>query len=177
MQRMATRSVTRILLVVTGLTAVSLPGCTKYRHKARSTDAIRFLTDIKLKQETYFQKHGKYVDTTKKSGCSFDEADFHPPAIASGGAEWGIECPRDKDRYPGWCALGATPWPQSVNYQFVTVGWQPGEDCTPPTEYISDPTRRWWYAEARGDLDGDGVYSTFSYSSEHKEVEFYNVGE
>ena len=163
------------LVVLAILTVVAVVSYSKYTRKAKMMEAIDFLTNIKMKQETYFGTYGQYVDTAS-SPATFSSSDFYPSSIAGGNKPWSISCPDDQSSYPGWCALGARPTDDEVNYQYVTVGWQ-NNDPDPPSDYIEFPERRWWYAEAKGDLDSNGVFSTFRFSSEQKDVFYWHEAE
>ena len=163
------------VVVLAILSVVAGVSYSKYIRKARTTEAITFLSDIKMKQESYFQTYGHYVDTSS-SEASHGTSDFYPSPINGGDKKWEIKCPDDLPAYPGWCSLGSRPTSETVNYQYVTVGWQAG-DAEPSATYIKNPERRWWYAEARGDLDENNIYSTFRLSSELTEVIFFNENE
>jgi prepilin-type N-terminal cleavage/methylation domain-containing protein len=167
--------VTVVIIAILGL--VASVSYQKYIRRARTTEAISFLSDIKLKQETYFQTYGQYVDTSSAQ-ASHGDSDFYPSPITYGRKKWEINCPGDAASFPGWCALGARPTghENEINYQYVTVGWQTG-DPDPPEQYIRDSGRRWWYAIARGDLDGNNLFSTFLLTSELAEVNYWNENE
>ncbi len=165
-----------LMVVVTILVVLSLVAVVSYKkyiRRGKNMEAIYMLGDIGMKQATYFGMYGQYVDT--RSGPSaFGDGDYYPAgSIANGDKPWSILCPDHQSSYPGWCALGSRPSSATVNYQYVTVGWAPG-DPSPPTIYIKNPERHWWYAVARGDLDGNGVHSRFIMSSEVSEVYYYN---
>jgi len=167
---MVTVVILAILSVVAGISYK------KYMRKARTTEAITFLSDIKMKQETYYQTYGQYVDTSASESAHSD-SDFHPTVISGGDRKWEISCPQDANSYPGWCALGSRPTGGTTNYQYVTVGWAP-EDPEPSNVYIKDPERRWWYAVAHGDLDtASANKSTFILTSEVTEVYYFNENE
>ncbi len=167
-----------VTVVILGiLTVVATVGYRRYKIKAMSTEAISFLSNIKMKQETYFQTYGQYVDTSNAE-ASHSDSDFYPPfpsgETTSENMKWEIECPADKSQYPGWCALGARPTGGKTSFQYVTVGWE-SDDAAPSSNYIKDPTRRWWYAEARGNLDGlHGLYSRFILTSEVTDVMIFD---
>lgn len=164
------------VVVLSILSVVAVVSYSKYVRKARTNDVISFLADIKIKQETYFSQYGHYVDTTAASGASYGDSDFYPSSIAGGEKPWAIHCPADQLTYPGWCSLGAHPGSDTVDYQYVTVGWAP-DDPNPPADLISNPQRRWWYAIGRGDTDSNGVYASFVFSSELKEIMVFNETE
>ena len=161
------------VIILAILSTVAVVSYKKYLRRGKNMEAIYFLSDIGIKQTTYFSIHGQFVDTSS-SPSTFDEGDFFPTPITNGDKPWGLTCPADKMTYPGWCGLGARPSTANVNYQYVTVGWEPGVTTAPPARYIKDPNRHWWFAVARGDLDGNGVYSTFILSSEVTEVYYFN---
>jgi len=165
--------VTVVILAI--LSVVAGVGYQKYIRKARTTEAISFLADVKMKQETYYQTYGQYVDTGN-SESSHDDSDFYPPEVDDELHKWEITCPQDAGSYPGWCALGCRPTDGETRFQYVTVGWQP-EDPPPSEVYVKDPDRRWWYAVAHGDLDGNQKKSTFILTSEVTEVYFFNENE
>lgn len=154
------------------LSTVAVVSYKRYLRRGKNMEAIYFLSDIGMKQSTYFGAYGQYVDTSATAN-SFDDDDFYPTSIAYGNKAWGIVCPDNKDSYPGWCALGARPGSSMVNYQYVTVGWAPG-DSDPSDLYIKEPARQWWFAVARGDLDGNSRYSTFILTSEISEVYYFD---
>jgi len=163
--------VTIVILAI--LSVVAGVGYKKYIRKARTTEAIAFLSDIKMKQETYYQTYGQYVDTSNAE-ASHADSDFYPQDITGGDKKWEISCPEDAASYAGWCALGSRPSGGVTNYQYVTVGWSP-EDPEPSEVYVKDPDRRWWYAVAHGDLDeATPRKSTFILTSEVAEVYFFN---
>jgi len=158
------------------LSTVAVISYKRVMYKARMGEAIAVLADIKMKQVTYFSLYGQYVDTSANQ-ASFAESDFYPQPIGGGGKTWGIRCPDDQSSYPGWCGLGVRPANvNDVNFQFVTVGWAPG-DPDPPANFIQDPDRHWWFAVARGDLDNNGIFSTFILTSEIAEAIFQNETE
>jgi prepilin-type N-terminal cleavage/methylation domain-containing protein len=171
--------ITVVILAI--LSVVATVGYKGYVHKARTTEAVSFLATIKMKQVTYFQTYGQYVDTSTAES-TFTDSDFYPSLSASGAnndlqMNWGIECPDDKSQYPGWCALGARPTGGKTYFHYVTVGWSP-DDANPPAAYIKDNTKRWWYAEARADQNQDGLHwSTFILTSEIVEPWIFNESE
>jgi len=161
-----------VLAILSILSMAAVMSYQRYIRNARSMEAIHMLADIGVKQATYFSLYGQYVDTTT-SPIKIDEgnsADFYPSTVGAGYQPWSIACPNTDAQLQGWCALGVTPSANRVRYQYATCGWGPNETGTPPTTRISDPTRKWWYAVARGDIDGNGQYSTFVFSSEVSEV-------
>jgi prepilin-type N-terminal cleavage/methylation domain-containing protein len=174
-------SIIELMAVVTILSILSIAAVASYRkysQRGKNMEAIHMLSDIGMKQAMHFSLYGFYVDTTANPGNGFLYSDMYPATadIPGGQVDWNISCPDDADAYPGWCALGVRP-SGKVNYQYVTEGWAPGD----PTGIISTPgasakpiildtSRQWWYAVARGDLDQDGTFKTFIFTSEVNEV-------
>jgi prepilin-type N-terminal cleavage/methylation domain-containing protein len=151
-EMMVTIVIIAILAVVAGV------AYSKYTRKAKNTEAVTVLSDIKMKQVTYYQTYAQYVDTTGGggAGCNFNDSDFYPPNVDGGDKKWEIKCPDDQDAYPGWCALGAKPTGETTDFQYVSVGGTVDEGCTPPETregkiFIKNPNAGdgWWYAEAR----------------------------
>lgn len=168
-------SIIELMAVVTILAVLSMAAVMGYRRyilRGKSMEALHMLADIGMKQAMYFSLYGQYVDTSNSNPAGHINSDFYPADIGGGGKDWSISCPDLSGSNPaeGWCALGFRPSSGKVNFQYVTVGWAAGEGGTPSTTYILDPTRQWWYAVARGDLDNNGLYSTFVFSSEVSEI-------
>jgi len=171
------------IAIIAILSVVATVGYKRYIHKARVSEATAFLASIKMKQETYFQTYGQYVDTTQNlPAWQHGNSDIYPSLTSLDSPvemSWAIDCPDDQDSYPGWCALGARPTAAGTTgnpttyFQYVTVGWAP-DDGTPPQQYIKDPDRRWWYAVAHSDMDRDGILSTFILTSEITTPHMFN---
>jgi len=151
--------------IVAILSVVAVFSYKRYMRRARATEGIAFLMDIKMKQETYFSTYSQYVDTGNLV------TDFYPASsqfIGSGKeglAFWNWDCtvsPPPNVAVRGLCALGLSPTGEVIKgqeangyvtyFQFVTIGWEPG-DGPPPVAYIADPSHRWWFARARTFFD------------------------
>lgn len=163
-----------VVAILAVLSTVAVFSYKAYMRKARTQEAIAFLMDIKMKQDTYFMTYSRYVDT----GANPD--DFYPVMTASpvewlaGGTTWDCDSPPNM-AITGFCALGIRPTSQHTWFQYVTIGWAPGDPAPPAApdgQYIQDPTRRWWFARARGFAGGDGYSLPFELrmSSEVNEV-------
>ena len=158
-----------IVVVIIGILATT--AIASYKHftrRARVQEAIAFLGDVRIKQETYYQTYHRYVS----SGAN--PTDWWPSSMdwVNYNATWGIDCNNagDASAHPGWCSLGAGfPADQETNFQFVVVARDPAKPSTPPKAYIKEPTKDWWYARARADFDVDNVFSDISLSSEMRE--------
>jgi prepilin-type N-terminal cleavage/methylation domain-containing protein len=143
-----------VVVILGVLSIVAVTSYNKYIQRSRMQDAVAFLMDIKLKQESHFQIYSQYVDTGNTEN-SFYPDPFPPDMLPR---PWLITCPYSNpaDKLAGWCTLGARPASDATYYRYITIGWQPG-DGNPPTEYIKDPTRRWWFARAKSPLDKSGT--------------------
>lgn len=158
-----------IVVVIIGILATTAMGSYKhFTRRARVQEAIAFLGDVRIKQETYYQTYHRYVS----SGSS--PTDWWPAGMdwVAFGVLWGIDCNNSGDAltHPGWCSLGAGfPATQESNFQYVVVARDPSAPSVPPAQYIKDPLKDWWYARARADFDIDGEFSDISLSSEMRE--------
>ncbi len=152
-----------VVAILAVLATVAVFSYKSYMRKARSQEAIAFLMDIRMKQDTYFMTYSRYVDTGDNADDYFPTMLSSPTEWLPGGAEWDCESPAST-AIGGFCALGIRPTTQYTWFQYVTLGWQPG-DAAPPAspegQFIRDPTRRWWFARAKGYAGGDGFSLPF----------------
>ena len=137
-----------VVAIVAVLAVVATFSYKRYMRRTRIMEGTSFLMDIQMKQESYFMTYSRYVDT----GANSD--DFYP---ANGDFQnkklpitWGWNCAATglATGPTGFCLLGIVPQSPYTYFQYVTIGWQPGK-ADPSTDYIRDPTKRWWYARAR----------------------------
>ncbi len=157
-----------VVVIIAILATIAVASYKRFSRRARVQEAIAFLGDVRIKQESYFQTYHRYVSSGNSA------VTWHPPAMdwILGGNFWGIDCNKtgDQQSHPGWCSLGAGyPANQEVQFQFVVVGRDPANPTTPPTTYIKKPAQDWWYARARADFDVDGQFSDIFLSSEMRE--------
>ncbi len=157
-----------VVVIIAILATIAVASYKRFSRRARVQEAIAFLGDVRIKQESYFQTYHRYVS----SGTT--PTTWHPASMdwMMGGNLWGIDCnlAGNQAAFPGWCSLGAGyPANQEVQFQFVVVGRDPANPTTPPTLYIKNPAKDWWYARARADFDVDGIYSDIFLSSEMRE--------
>ena len=156
-----------VVVIIAILATAAVASYKRFSRRARVQEAIAFLGDVRIKQESYFQTYHRYIS----SGNSGES--WHPGSMdwMLGGNVWGINCnlTGDQQSYPGWCGLGAGySAKQEVQFQFVVVGRDP---ASPQSSggYIKDESQDWWYARARADFDVDGNYSDIFLSSEMRE--------
>ncbi|MBL6976077.1 MAG: prepilin-type N-terminal cleavage/methylation domain-containing protein [Deltaproteobacteria bacterium] len=150
-----------VVVAILGILAtVAVVSYKRYIQRARLTEGIAFLMDIKMKQETHFATYSFYVDTAATL------TDFWPVTAGfvgshkEGLAFWDWDCTETSPplAIEGFCRLGIYPTGevyegletlgQATHFQYMTIGWEPG-DPNPTQPWIHDPTRRWWFARAR----------------------------
>ena len=168
------------VVILSILATVAVFSYKRYSQKARTQEAINFLYEIKLKQETYYQSYGQYVTAGKRPVIL--------PSKEYGGepTPWEVDCKNGDATDLAWCDLGARTNFDSCNegtgqctyFRFATEGWAPGvgdpgalslaNKTVDPI--IRDPSRRWWYAWAEGDLDLNKEFSGFILTSEGNQV-------
>lgn len=157
-----------VVVIIAILATVAVASYKRFSRRARVQEAIAFLGDVRIKQESYYQTYHRYISSGTNT------SDWYPKNMdwMLGGNVWGIQCnlAGDQATYPGWCGLGAGyPSGQEVQFQFLVVGRDPANPITPSTIYIKKPEQDWWYARARADFDVDGVFSDIFLSSEMRE--------
>jgi prepilin-type N-terminal cleavage/methylation domain-containing protein len=186
MKRRTERGFTLLELMVTVvilsiLATVAVFSYKRYAQQARTQEAINFLYEIKMKQETYYQAYGQYVTAGLNPLILPSEANDKGDAIP-----WEIDCESGSTTELQWCDLGpkanfnVCSWGtgQCTSFRFATVGWAPGAvapgSVTIASQAIDpvirDSSRRWWYAYAEGDLDLDTEFSGWLLTSENNQV-------
>jgi prepilin-type N-terminal cleavage/methylation domain-containing protein len=167
-----------VVAILAVLSTVAVFSYKAYMRKARTQEAIAFLMDIKMKQDTYFMTYSRYVDT----GANAE--DYYPTMLSSptewlpGSSTWDCDNPPNQ-AILGFCALGIRPTTQYTWFQYVTMGWAPG-DAAPPDAadgpIIRDPTRRWWFARAKGYAGSDGYSLPFELRLTSEVSEVMQIG-
>jgi len=140
-----------VVAILGTLSVVAVASYKGYMKRAHAQEAIAFLMDIKMKQETYFMTYSQFVDTGVSPEDMFPTLNMIPDRWLQGGNSWDCVNPAS-NTIRGFCALGLMPKQEMTHYQFVTMGWQPGDvipAASPQGPWIRDPTRRWWFARAR----------------------------
>ena len=139
------------------LAAIAIPTFTARVHKAKTSEAIAFLGEIKKQQESYRADFGQYCAVSASGTTGWNPA-------AGGGGE---PVPWTTDA--NWDQLGANPQGY-VRFQYLTVAGPPN---TTPNNFGFGSTLGytgtdfWFVSRARADLDEDGVLVTFeSYSAQ-----------
>lgn len=134
-----------IVVTIVGILAgIAVPGFKRYIYRARATEGVAFLQEIRARQETYRLDNGLYADP-----------DVNPSAVPADGE------PAAFDRTDAdWVQLGALPDATAVRFQYDIRTGNPG---TADTALGIDGSDFWYVATATADLDGDGT--TFFFES------------
>lgn len=151
-----------IVVAILGvLAAVAIVSYRRYVLRARVNEAYSMLGMIRMRQESYRSEFSQYCDVSGPT---------HDGTTGALGTFWPSSAPgRDPvDWYAGlpanseWNQLGVRPTGM-VYFRYDTVAGQPG--VTPAfgggLNYGASSGDAWWAGHAYGDLDGNGVRSTF----------------
>ena len=153
--------------IVAVLATIAVVSYKKHIQRARVTEGMTFLMDVKMKQETYFSTYSQYVST----GTSHN--DFFPAKAAFLGApqrgkyafwDWDCNLASPSTAVAGLCALGLLPTGDVVagqtgfmtRFQYTVVGWSPAQTYNAQPPYIFRPNTRWWFGLGRTFWNEDG---------------------
>jgi len=155
-----------VVVIIAVMATAAVASYKRFSRRARVQEAIAFLADIRIKQESYYQTYHRYVAT--------ENGDWWPKDMnwQTLDVVWGIDCskPGDVSAHQGWCALGAGyRADEQANFSFMVDARNPAVPVVPPVQYVKNPNQDWWYARARADFTNDGVYSNIYLSSELRE--------
>ncbi|NOZ01707.1 MAG: prepilin-type N-terminal cleavage/methylation domain-containing protein [Deltaproteobacteria bacterium] len=159
-----------VVAIMGVLATIAIVSYKKYMRRARLTEGITFLMDVKMKQETYFSTYSQYVTT----GAQL--TDFYPPSTdflgagkEGGMAFWKWDCTAANLQPPfdGFCALGIVPSGEVLeghaadgwvtHFQYLVQGWSPGGLANPGPPYIFRQGTRWWFALGRTFWDSNAT--------------------
>jgi type II secretory pathway pseudopilin PulG len=156
-----------VVAIIGVLSVLAITGYRKYAYASRNAEAVQLLGGVRAAQMAYYQANGVF--------CGSPDADTWPrdiPSIDSGKIRWADpDDPIPADN--AWRDL-AVESPGSVWFRYQVAAGRPGEDGGPA---IRNPQRPWFWAQANGDFDGNGVLSTFEVTSEKPEVYRFNENE
>lgn len=145
-----------VVVILGVLATVAVFSYKRYMRKARMQEGVAFLMDIKMKQETYFATYSQYVDTGDNENDFFPaDSQFDPASLPVPWGQWDCSSSGLSKAQRGFCDLGLVPAAPETWFQYVTIGWAPG-DQNPPSDFIKDASRRWWFARARTYWDSAG---------------------
>lgn len=136
-----------VVAIVGILAAIAVPAFRGYINRSRTSEAVTFLGEIKLRQESYRSEFGQYCAV---AGSTWGT--WNPAVLPTGGTSgtWVSNA--------NWRSLGATPDSQ-VRFQYATIAGAPG--TTPPGGLGYAGNDFWFVSQAIGDLDEDGNLVTF----------------
>lgn len=135
MRRFTPVEISIAVAIVGSLLAVALPAFSRDLHGSRFVEPTEGLARIGAAAVAYAEAHQRFPDSVPLT----------PAAPARGTRE--ADQPGTWDG-PTWQALGFRPSPEGVPHAFAF-------------SFESTSGGRGFVAQARGDLDGDGVLSTF----------------
>jgi prepilin-type N-terminal cleavage/methylation domain-containing protein len=135
-----------IIVVILGVLAtVAIPQYQGYVYRSKTTEAVGFLAEIKMRQESYRADFGQYCKV------SADAEDFYPSTKPTPKHQaWGSSAL--------WTQLGAVPPGGQVLFSYATVAGTPGDVSADATARGFTGSDFWFFSRAKGDLDGDEIY-------------------
>ncbi|MFT3921888.1 MAG: prepilin-type N-terminal cleavage/methylation domain-containing protein [Myxococcales bacterium] len=140
-----------VVAIIGILAGIAIPKYIGYLYRAKTTEAVGFLADIKGRQEAYKSEYYQYCNVSK------DDDDYYPTGnpIATP-RSWG-------NGTAGWRSLGLSPPGGAVRFVYQSIAGAPG--TKPAGDLGYDGTDFWFISRAKADLDADGTFVTFeSYS-------------
>jgi type IV pilus assembly protein PilA len=149
-----------VVAILGVLAAIAIVSYARYAQRAHSTEAYNLLGMIRMRQESYRSEFSQYCDVSSGShDGNSGAATSYWPASTPGRrpVDWYASVPAE------WTQLGVRPT-GAVYYRYDSVAGNPGvvPSFGGGLGYTSAPNQdAWWAAHAYGDLDGDGVLSTF----------------
>ena len=135
-----------VVAVIGVLAVVAIPAFTSYLMRARTTEAVTFLGEIRQRQESYRAEFGSYCSASAMSGSAVSGGAWNPRTLPAGNKV--LFDPSLDD----WDQLGAAPDGPSY-FRYRTTAGPPG---TNPGVPGYDGSQFWFIAQAQGDLDADG---------------------
>jgi prepilin-type N-terminal cleavage/methylation domain-containing protein len=146
-----------IVVVILGVLAtIAIPSYISYVYKAKTAEAVGFLSEIKAHQESYRADFGQYCNVSDTATAYYP--DDQPTDVPKA---WGSSA--------AWTQLGAVPG-GAVLFRYLTVAGAPGTTDLPskhgfPGDLGYTGSDFWFVSRAKGNLDNDAEYVVFeSYS-------------
>ena len=146
--------------IMTVLSVVAVVGFRQHMSSARGTEALSVIQAIRSAQESYMAENKMYVNvSTSKGGV-----DWYPqPVQNTKRAAWSNSKHLDNER---WQQL-APSIKQTVMFGYLVNAGVPGS-VIPDLQVKRGPDLKapqpsdWYLIQARGDVDGDGLYSLYA---------------
>lgn len=162
-----------IVVVIIGvLTTLAINNHTEGpRDAVLRAEAASMLAAVRMAQASYYNAFGEYA------GDPRHWAEWPPavPTPESGRLDWNLDACDGGFHCVQWHQLGVrSPGPVRLQLRF-----RAGPADTGPAEIVLDDQqgRPWFQVQARADLDGDGVLSTFEATSNTSGMWIQNEGE
>lgn len=150
-----------VVVILAILATVATVGYGKWQQRARRSEAVGGVNDIRMKQDTFYNTYSRYVvAAVDEEDYAGDKGDW--AAEEFGLFTWNESCP---DATNGWCNLGFKPpmtrfgTGEYTWFQYLTTGWTPNPPFVPAE--IDNPNERWVLAKARGLPSGVGGSTQF----------------
>lgn len=143
-----------VVVIIGILAVVAIPKYSSYVQKAKTSEAVGFLSEIKAHQESYRADFGQYCDVSQSWTAYYPSNDPSDVPLA-----W------DPTSAVGlrWAQLGAIPPGRSTLFSYMTNAGPPG--TSPPGGLGYTGADFWFVSRALGDLDRDNINVMFeSYS-------------
>jgi prepilin-type N-terminal cleavage/methylation domain-containing protein len=165
-----------VVAIIAVLAAVAVVAYTRHIKSSRLTAERNFCASIMALQETYFQRHGMYLDASDGGaalgavyplvGTEFEAKEWKPDPA--------------NDNHPNWMTLGAHP-EQNVTYFVWRVEASYPDTSNPlnghvlygkagqygvPAQPPSGATpHAWFYIEGESDMESSSTFNTIIYAS------------
>jgi prepilin-type N-terminal cleavage/methylation domain-containing protein len=174
-----------VVVIIAILAAVAVVAYIKHIKSSRLTAERNFVSSIMAQQETYYQRHGFYLDA---SGSANAVGTPYPLGTAQFEAkEWKPDSANDNQ--PGWMDLGAHPEQNVTYFQWQVEASNP--KASPPhglygratqngipDQPVGDTPHAWYYIEGYADMDSNASnWTIISASSARPEVRTANEGQ
>lgn len=164
-----------VVAIVGILAALAMFGFRKYLHAASASEAKNIMQGIHLGEQIYRQDNLGYLS------CSASMTAYFPHATPDD-KKWSWIMTSHPD-WPQWERLGIKT--DQVKLVYVVMAGPPGTapDAVPEMTNgpawpaASDVLEPWFVVHAIGDVDGDGVHSSFVSSSFNHEIYSENEDE
>lgn len=160
-----------VVAIVGVLATVALVGYRRYISSARSTEAAWMINGIRSAQESYRAETLMYLNVSGSLDSYYPMTTPSAKKYAWGGGNDAIA-----DR---WRILNVTT-DGPVMFGYATIAGGPGEVTASGlaiTADIPDATEPWYIIQAKGDVDGNGVFSHCIATSMSNQLIWDNEGE
>jgi prepilin-type N-terminal cleavage/methylation domain-containing protein len=162
-----------VVAIVGVLATLGLVAYRRFITSSKTSEAIYMVGSIRSAQESYRAETLSYLDVS----AGFNE--YFPTGTVGNYKTGWDSVPAHKD-IGRWRQLGARP-DGNVYYGYLVGAG--GAGAVPPTLHIQNKptwpttTEPWYVIEAKGDVDGNGVYSWVAGSSFSGEIYLENEGQ